>query len=102
VSALSSDLPVPDAARLRADIDALAAMTRPEHPYTRPATSDEDRRARAWVAERMRDAGRTVTVDAAANVIVRRPGRVRRVFLQPELRVRRSCGCEPPIPDARA
>src|SRR5207247_7903566 len=36
---------------------------------------DEDRAARAWLAERMAEAGLAVRVDAAANVIGRRPGR---------------------------
>jgi DNA-binding LacI/PurR family transcriptional regulator len=43
-----------------------------------------------------------VAVERLIERIEGRAGRVRRVFLQPELRVRRSCGCEPPIPDARA
>ena len=75
MSALSQDLPGPRAERLEADIDALTRMTRPDVPYTRRAFSDEDRAARAWVAEEMRAAGLTVTVDAAANVIGRLPGR---------------------------
>jgi N-carbamoyl-L-amino-acid hydrolase len=75
MSALSEDLPQPRADRLQADVEALARMTRPDVPYTRRAFSDEDRAARAWVAGEMRAAGLTVTVDAAANVIGRRPGR---------------------------
>ena len=75
MSALSRDLPQPRADRLRADLDALTGMTRPDVPYTRRAFSDEDRAARAWVAGEMRAAGLAVTVDAAANVIGHRPGR---------------------------
>ena len=75
MSALSQDLPQPSAERLQADVEALARMTRPDVPYTRRAFSDEDRAARAWVAAGMRAAGLAVTVDAAANVIGRRPGR---------------------------
>lgn len=40
----------------------------------RLAYSDEDRAARAWFMERMREAGLTVRVDAAGNIIGRRPG----------------------------
>jgi N-carbamoyl-L-amino-acid hydrolase len=74
MTALSDDLPAPSAERLQADIEALTRMTRPDVPYTRRAFSDEDRAARAWVAAEMRAAGLAVTVDAAANVIGRRPG----------------------------
>jgi len=71
---LSRDLPAPSAARLVADLAALERLTRPDRPYTRRAFSDEDRAARAWLAGRMAEAGLQVTVDAAANVIGRRPG----------------------------
>jgi N-carbamoyl-L-amino-acid hydrolase len=74
MSALSDDLPQPSAERLRADIETLTRMTRPEIPYTRRAFSDEDRAARAWITAEMRAAGLAVTVDAAANVIGRLPG----------------------------
>jgi N-carbamoyl-L-amino-acid hydrolase len=75
VTAPGRGLPAPDPARLRADLEALAGMTEPRAPYTRRAFSDEDRRARAWLVGRMREAGLSVAVDAAANVIGRRPGR---------------------------
>ena len=75
MSALSEDLPKPRAERLQEDIETLTRMTRPDLPYTRRAFSDEDRAARAWVAGEMRAAGLAVTVDAAANVIGRLPGR---------------------------
>ena len=73
--ALSAGLPAPSAARLWADIEALEAFTRPDRPYTRRAFSDEDRAARAWLAGRMAEAGLALTVDAAGNMIGRRPGR---------------------------
>jgi N-carbamoyl-L-amino-acid hydrolase len=73
--ALARDLPVPSAERLQADLTALERFTQPDHPYTRRAFSDEDRAARAWLAERMGEAGLEVTVDPAANVIGRRAGR---------------------------
>lgn len=75
MTALSRDVPAPSAERLAADVEALAAFTRRERPYTRRAFSDEDRAARAWLAERMAEAGLDVTVDAAANMIGRRAGR---------------------------
>ena len=74
-AAASAGLPLPSAERLAADLEALAAFTRPERPYTRRAFSDEDRAARAWIAERMTAAGLAVRTDAAANVIGVRPGR---------------------------
>lgn len=72
---LSEELAGPSRERLSADLRALEAMTRPDRPYTRRAFSDEDRAARSWLAERMVEAGLEGTVDAAANVIGRRPGR---------------------------
>jgi len=75
VPALSADLPVPSADRLAADLQALERFTRPDRPYTRRAFSDEDRTARAWLAERMTEAGLEPRVDAAANVIGLRGGR---------------------------
>ena len=75
MTALSRDLPVPDAGRLQADLETLAGMTRPDLPYTRRAFSDEDRRARRWIAEQMARAGLVVGVDAAANIIGCRRGR---------------------------
>ncbi|HEV8676513.1 MAG TPA: Zn-dependent hydrolase [Methylomirabilota bacterium] len=74
-SAWSKDLPAPSPERLAADLRALERFTRPDRPYTRRAFSDEDRAARAWLADAMATAGLAVTVDAAANVIGRRPGR---------------------------
>jgi beta-ureidopropionase / N-carbamoyl-L-amino-acid hydrolase len=73
--ALSADLPVPSADRLAADLQALERLTRADRPYTRRAFSDEDRAARAWLAERMTEAGLEPRVDAAANVIGVRRGR---------------------------
>jgi N-carbamoyl-L-amino-acid hydrolase len=74
-ASLSRGLPAPSAERLDADLRALERFTRPERPYTRRAFSAEDRAARGWLAARMTDAGLEVAVDAAGNVIGRRPGR---------------------------
>ncbi len=58
--------------RIAADLAALAAITRRDQPgYTRLAFSEEDRRARAWLRDRMVEAGLSVQVDAAANMIGR-------------------------------
>ncbi len=62
-------------ARIAADLAALAERTRRDQPgYTRLAFSEEDRQARAWLRGRMAAAALTVRLDAAANVIGRRPG----------------------------
>jgi N-carbamoyl-L-amino-acid hydrolase len=73
-AALSRTLPAPSAERLAADLAALERFTRSDRPYTRRAFSDEDRAARAWLAEQMTAAGLAVRTDAAANVIGTRPG----------------------------
>ncbi len=75
VSGLSDDLPAPSAGRLAADVHTLERFTRPDRPYTRRAFSDEDRAARAWLAQRMAETGLDVAVDAAGNVLGRRAGR---------------------------
>ena len=74
------DLPIrPD--RVQADIDAMARFTDPELPYTRRAFSPHYLDGRAWLAERFRDAGLDVRVDAAANLIGRRGGPGERVLM---------------------
>jgi len=61
--------------RMAADLGALAEMTRRDQPgYTRLAYSEEDRQARVWLRHRMEAADLMVRLDAAANVIGRRPG----------------------------
>ncbi len=58
--------------RIAADLAALAEITRRDKPgYTRLAFSEEDRRARTWLRERMAEAGLSVQMDAAANMIGR-------------------------------
>ncbi len=64
--------------RIAAGRAALAEITNRDQPgYTRLAFSEEDRRARAWLGERMAAAGLAVQMDAAANVIGRRDGSAR-------------------------
>lgn len=63
-----------DPARIQRDWEALAAFTAPDLPYTRRAFSPVYKEAREWLAERMRDSGLQVRVDAASNLIGRLPG----------------------------
>ena len=64
-----------DADRLWADVMALAAITDPQHPYTRRSFSARFIEGRAWLARRFADAGLAVRTDEAGNLIGRRPGR---------------------------
>jgi N-carbamoyl-L-amino-acid hydrolase len=69
------NLPV-SAARIAADIDALAAITEPGRPWTRRAFTALHRDGRQWLAERFRAAGLDTRVDASGNLIGRRAGKV--------------------------
>lgn len=60
--------------RLFADIEALAAITEPGRPWTRRAFSPLFLTGRDYVARRMREAGLSVRLDAAGNMIGRRAG----------------------------
>ena len=62
------NLPV-NAARLAEDIDALAAITEPDRPYTRRAFTPMFLRAREWLDARFRAAGLETHIDAAGNLI---------------------------------
>jgi len=62
--------------RIAADIDALAALTDPDHPWTRRAFTPRFLDGREHVEKAMADAGLMVRVDTAGNLIGRRPGRV--------------------------
>ena len=57
--------------RLDADLKRLAEFTDPDLPFTRRAFSPLYEEARAWLAERFRDAGLDTRVDAAGNLIGR-------------------------------
>ena len=62
-------------ARLNAHLAALSAFGQtPAGGVSRVAYSDADREGRAYVTERLRDAGLDVRVDAAANIFGRRAG----------------------------
>ncbi|MCA9509666.1 MAG: Zn-dependent hydrolase [Myxococcales bacterium] len=64
-----------DARRLAADLDALSRIGRVEGGgLDRRAFGDGDRAGRAWLAQRIRDAGFAVHVDGAANLGTCLPG----------------------------
>ncbi len=69
-----NNLPV-SAPRIAGDIDALAAITEPGHPWTRRAFSALHREGRAWLERRFQAAGLETHIDASGNLIGRRPGR---------------------------
>lgn len=71
---MTSNLPV-DAARIAADMEALADITEPGRPWTRRAFSPLFLEGRAYVERRMKDAGLATRIDHAGNLIGRRPGR---------------------------
>jgi N-carbamoyl-L-amino-acid hydrolase len=62
-------------ARLNASLATLSEFGRnPQGGVTRLAYSDADRQAREWVIGRMREVGLRPEIDAAGNIIGRRPG----------------------------
>ncbi|HET8628974.1 MAG TPA: Zn-dependent hydrolase [Thermomicrobiales bacterium] len=72
---MGEPLEVLDGARLLADLAALGEIgATPRGGVDRVAFSPADRAGRAWVAERLREAGLAVTTDAAGNTIAREPG----------------------------
>ncbi len=64
-----------DAARIAADIEALAEITEPGRPYTRRAFSPLFLKGRAYIEARMKAAGLETRIDAGGNLIGRRPGK---------------------------
>ncbi len=64
-----------DSDRLWADLMALGAITEPDRPYTRRSFSPLFDAGRAWLTERMREAGIATHIDPAGNLIGRRDGR---------------------------
>jgi len=71
---MNRNLPV-DAARIAEDIDALAAITEPDRPWTRRAFSPLFLKGRAYIEARMKAAGLETRIDAGGNLIGRRAGR---------------------------
>jgi beta-ureidopropionase / N-carbamoyl-L-amino-acid hydrolase len=66
----------PRLSRFRQDWTALSGFTDPAQPgWTRRAFSGPYRQARAWLQERMEEAGLRAGLDAAANLVGRSPGR---------------------------
>jgi N-carbamoyl-L-amino-acid hydrolase len=65
-----------DTNRLWVDVMALAKITDSQHPYTRRSFSPLFLEGRRWLAQQFADAGLTVRVDAAGNLIGRAPGRL--------------------------
>jgi N-carbamoyl-L-amino-acid hydrolase len=61
--------------RIAADIDALAAITEPDRPYTRRAFTPMFLEGRAWLEKAMQEAGAVTHIDAAGNLIGTIPGR---------------------------
>ncbi|RFZ89561.1 Zn-dependent hydrolase [Shinella sp. WSJ-2] len=72
--ARASNLPV-DPARIADVIDGLARLTEPGRPYTRRAFTALFPAGRDFLDERFRAAGLETRVDAAGNLIARRPGK---------------------------
>ena len=62
--------------RIWDDLMALAAITEPDRPWTRRSFSSRFLEGRAWLAEQFRQAGLSVRLDAAGNLIGRREGRI--------------------------
>ncbi len=65
---------IPNAERLAADIETLAAITNPEQPYTRRPFTELFQRGRQWLRKEMEAAGLSVTLDAAGNLVGRQAG----------------------------
>lgn len=64
-----------DEQRLLSRLDALAALTEPQRPYTRRAFTSLHAQGREWLKQQMQEAGLTVHLDDAGNLIGRREGR---------------------------
>jgi N-carbamoyl-L-amino-acid hydrolase len=71
---MNRNLPV-NADRIAQDIDALAKITEPDHPWTRRAFSPLFLEGRAYIEARMKAAGLETRIDAGGNLIGRRAGK---------------------------
>ncbi|REK77819.1 Zn-dependent hydrolase [Paenibacillus paeoniae] len=66
---------IPDVARIRSDIEALAKMVDDSKPgWTRRPFTPWYAEGRQWLTKRMREAGLDVSLDAASNLIGALPG----------------------------
>ena len=63
-----------DGNRMLADLDALSAIGRSGRGVHRPAFTEDDVRAREWLAERLAAAGLEAEIDGVGNVLGRSPG----------------------------
>jgi N-carbamoyl-L-amino-acid hydrolase len=72
--ARATNLPV-DPARIRDVIDGLAGLTEPGRPYTRRAFTAQFPAGRDFLRDRFQAAGLETRIDAAGNLVARRPGR---------------------------
>ena len=63
-----------ESGRLWEWIETLGRMTDPDRPYTRRSFTALHAEGRAWLRERFTEAGLSVHLDRAANLIGRRPG----------------------------
>src|SRR3954447_17623933 len=63
---MSRNLPV-NPGRISADIEALSAITEPDHPWTRRAFSPLFLEGRAYLEARMRAIGLETRIDASGN-----------------------------------
>jgi N-carbamoyl-L-amino-acid hydrolase len=61
--------------RIGADIDALAAITEPDRPWTRRAFTPMFLEGRQWLEKAMQNAGAVTRIDAAGNLIGTIPGK---------------------------
>lgn len=64
-----------NAERLWQSVQELAQFTDPQRPWTRRAFTQLHAQSREWLTARMADAGLQVSLDAAGNLVGRRPGR---------------------------
>lgn len=60
--------------RIKADIEALAELTEPDHPWTRRSFTPMFDRGRAWLSGAFASAGLDTVIDAGGNMIGRRAG----------------------------
>ncbi|KAA9367062.1 Zn-dependent hydrolase [Ochrobactrum quorumnocens] len=67
------NLPV-EASRIEQDLEALARMTEPDRPYTRRVFTPLYLQGRAYLEQRMREAGLRTRIDVAGNLIGHRSG----------------------------